>query len=206
MRTKKTTVKEKIVRNGYDKIAEEYHAHRNIFNSRDLLKNFSTYLSDNAIVLDAGCGAGVPCLSSLAKMGFEVIGADFSKNMLQIAKRNVQEAHLIKGDIICLGFRNDVFDGLIAFYSIIHVPREEHFSLFQSFHEVLKPNAVMLICMGPDKWEGVDEYFGAKMFWSHYSSEESLKMLKKAGFEVISSKLLVIGGERQNWIFCRNRK
>ena len=169
MRTKKTIAKEKIVRNGYDKIAEEYQANRNCFNSKGLLKKFSSYLSDNAMVLDAGCGAGVPCISLLVEMGFEVIGVDFSKSMLQIAKKNVHEAHLIKGDLICLGFRNDVFDGLIAFYSIIHIPREEHFSLFQSFHKILKPNAVMLICMGPDKWEGVDEYFGIKMFWSHYN-------------------------------------
>lgn len=206
MRTKKTTTREEIVRRGYDKIAGEYQAKRHIFDNRKLLNKFSDYLPKNAIILDAGCGAGEPCANTLIQRGFEIVGVDFSKSMLKMAKKNVLEAYLVNGDMTSIGFRDDTFNGLIAFYSIIHVPREMHFPLFQSFHRILKPNAIMLICIGPDKWEGVDEYFGIKMFWSHFSSEKSLKILEKAGIEIISNELLIIGGERQSWILGRNKK
>lgn len=204
LRAKKATAREEIVRRGYDKIAEEYQANRHIFDNSELLNKFSDYLPKNAEVLDVGCGAGAPS-SSLVQKGFEVIGVDFSKNMLNLAKKNVPKCHLIIGDIIDLGFRDSTFDGLIAFYSIIHVPREMHTSLFQGFHRILKPDAVMLVCIGPDRWEGVEEYFGVEMFWSHYSSKESLKIMEKAGIKIISEKLLVIGGEKHSWILGRNK-
>jgi len=54
--------------------------------------------------------------------------------------------------------------------------------------------------------ERIAEYFGTEMFWSHYSSERSLKLVKDAGFQIIWDKHLVRGGEEQYWILARNQK
>jgi len=105
-----------------------------------------------------------------------------------------------------MDFEDDSFDGLTAFYSVFHVPREKHFSLFKSFHRILKDQGIMMICIGGDEWEGTAEYFGTEMFWSHYSSERSLKLVKDAGFQIIWHKHLVRGGEEQYWILARNQK
>jgi ubiquinone/menaquinone biosynthesis C-methylase UbiE len=198
--------KKEIVRKGYDEIAREYQANRHIFDNVEVLKEFSNYLPKNARILDAGCGAGVPCAKLLVQAGFEVVGIDFSASMLKMAKKNVPEATLIKEDMTKLGFRDNAFDGLVALYSIIHVPREMHASLYQSFHRILKPDGIMLICLGSDEWEGEDEYFGARMFWSEYNLEEALQMVKNAGIQIISGKHLVVGGERHYWITARNQK
>lgn len=135
------TEKKVIVKNGYDKIAREYQANRHSFDNIEVFREFSNYLPKNARILDAGCGAGVPFARLLMRAGFEVVGVDFSSSMLKLARKKVPEASLIKEDMTKLGFRENSFDGLVALYSIIHVPREMHTLLYQSFHRILKPDA-----------------------------------------------------------------
>ncbi len=198
--------KEEIVRKGYDKLAEEYQAIRQAFDSERELGEFVSWLSKKAKVLDVGCGTGVPVAKSLVERGFDVTGIDFSNNMLKLARENVPKARFVLKDITKLDFEADSFDGLTALYSIIHVPRKKHFSLFQSFHRILKPEGIMLICLGPDEWEGTDKYHDTEMFWSHYSPEKSLQLIRKAGFEIILDKILTRGRERHYWILARNKQ
>lgn len=198
--------KESIVRKGYDEIAEEYHVSRNRFDHGKELRELAGLLPKNATILDVGCGAGVPVAKFLVESGFAVTGIDFSRKMLRLARKNVPEATFIKKDMTKLDFAVNSFDGLTAFYSIIHVPREKHSSLFDSFHRILKPKGIMLVCMGPDEWEATDVYLGTKMFWSQYSPEISSELVKDAGFQIISDRILVRGGERHYWILARNKK
>ena len=199
------TEKKEIVRKGYDKIAREYQADRGLFKNTKELREFASHLSKNARVLDVGCGAGVPITKFLVESGFDVTGIDFSEGMLKLARKNVPKARFIKKDMTKMDFEDNSFEGLTAFYSIFHVPRKKHFSLFKSLHRILKPKGVMLICLGPDHWEGTDEYYGVEMFWSHYSSEKSLQLVRNAGFQIIWDKHLVRGGENQYWILAKNK-
>ena len=198
--------KKEIVRDGYNQIAAEYQANRHIFDNIEVLEEFSSYLPSKARILDVGCGAEVPSARLLVQIGFEVVGVDFSSSMLRLARKSVPEATLIQEDMTRLGFRDNTFDGLVALYSIIHVPREMHTSLYQSFHRILKPDGLMLICIGSNEWEGEDEYFGARMFWSEYNHEEAIQMVKNAGIQIITGKHLVTGGERHYWIIARNEE
>ena len=199
------TEKEEFVRKGYNKIAKEYQANRHIFKNSKELEEFASSLSENAKILDVGCGAGVPVTKFLVECGFDVTGVDFSEGMLKLARKNVSRAKFIKKDMTKMDFKDDSFDGLTAF-SVFHVPKEKHFSLFKSFSRILKDQGIMMICIGGDEWEGTAEYFGTEMFWSHYSSEKSLKLVKDAGFQIIWDKHLVRGGEEQYWILARNKK
>ena len=215
------TEKEEIVRKGYDKIAKEYQANRHTFDNvasrqsfpikhhRTLRKEweeFANLLPKGAKVLDVGCGAGSSRTEFLIVSGFDVTGVDISESMLKIARKNVPKAKFIKKDMTKMDFEENSFYGLTAMYSIIHVPREKHFSLFQSFHRILKPNGVMLISTSPDEFEGITEYYGVKMFWSQYDSEKFLQIVKDAGFQIIFDKRLIISGEKQYWILARNKK
>lgn len=199
------TEKEKIVEKGDNKIAKEYQANRHIFDNRKEIEKFVSLLPKNAKVLDVGCGAGVPVTNFLVESGFDATGVDFSEGMLKLARRNVPKAKFIKKDMTKLDFKENSFDGLTAFYSIIHVSREKHSSLFQSFHRMLKPKGVMLISIGPDKWEGTDGYYGTEMFWSHHNPEKSLQITKDAGFQIIFDKHIVSGGEEHYWILAKNK-
>jgi ubiquinone/menaquinone biosynthesis C-methylase UbiE len=198
--------KRRLVRKGYDRIAEEYQADRYILDNRKELEEFAGSLPKNAKVLDVGCGAGIPAAKFLIESEFEVVGIDFSETMLKLARKNVPGATFIRKDMTELDFAENSFDGLAAFYSIIHVPREKHSLLFESFHRILKSDGIMLVCMGPDEWEATEEYYGTSMFWSHYDPEKSLQLVKDAGFQTIFDKILRRGKERHYWILARNKK
>lgn len=201
-----TKEKEEIVRKGYDKLAEKYQVIRHAFDNEEELGEFTSLLPRKAKVLDVGCGTGVPVAESLVEKGFDVTGIDFSDNMLKLARKNVPKAKFVLKDMTKLNFEADSFDGLTALYSIIHLPRKKHFSLFQSFHRILKQEGIMLICLGPDEWEATDKYCDTEMFWSHYNPEKSLQLIEKAHFEIIFDKILTRGGERHYWILARNKK
>jgi ubiquinone/menaquinone biosynthesis C-methylase UbiE len=198
--------KEDVVRKGYDKIAEVYQANRHELDNMNQLKEFANLLPKNAKILDVGCGAGVPVARFLVESGFQVVGIDFSEEMLRLARKNVPRATFVEEDMTKLDFADNSFDGLTAFYSIIHVPREKQPLLFESFHRILKPEGIMLVCMGPDEWEATEEYYGASMFWSQYSPEKSLQLVRDADFQTIYDKIIEIGKERHYWILAKNRK
>ena len=198
--------KGKLVEQGYDKIAEKYHSSRAKFKHRRELAAFMRLLPEKARILDAGCGAGVPISKTLAARGFRVTGIDISRKMLELARRHVPSAKFFKKDMARLDFPANSFDGIASFYAIIHVPREKHPKIFQGFHRLLKPGGIMLACMGPDEWEATEDYKGTKMFWSHYSPEKSLEIIKESGFGIISARLLKRGGETHYWVLARNVK
>ncbi len=200
------TEKGNLVKKGYDKIAEEYQADRHIFDHTKELVKFASLLPKDARVIDVGCGAGVPVAKFLVESGFEVVGIDFSQKMLGLARKNVPQATFIRKDMTRLDFADNSFDGLTAFYSIIHVPREKHSQLFRDFARILKPNGIMLAMMGSDEWEATEVYHGIRMFWSQYAPQESLQLVKDAGFEVIFDGILERGNERHYLIMARNKK
>lgn len=198
--------KEKIVEEGYNKIASKYHSQRGSYDSLIELKKFAPLLSPGSKVLDVGCGAGFPVTRFLVDEGFSVIGVDISKEMLSLAKKHVPEATFIKSDMSEMSFSDNFFDGLVSFYAIIHVSKEKHANLFTKFHKILKSDGVMLITLGRTEWEEVEEYFGVKMFWSHYGREQSLALVKDAGFEIIFEEIFERGGERVYCILARAKK
>ncbi|HEX9897745.1 MAG TPA: class I SAM-dependent methyltransferase, partial [Candidatus Methylomirabilis sp.] len=101
----------RIVRDAYDRMASRYlKARSRGLPEPPLLSEFSRLLPPNALVLDAGCGAGLPVTQTLAR-GHRVIGVDFSLAQLRLARRSVPEARFACQDMIRLAFPAGVFDG-----------------------------------------------------------------------------------------------
>jgi len=198
--------KEKIVEEGYNKIALKYHSERNKFESIIELRQFTKLLVSRAKILDVGCGAGVPVTKYLVDEGFSVVGLDISEEMLYLAKKHVPKGEFLKADMSEMDFPDDSFDGIVSFYAIIHLPREKHALLFKKFQRILKPGGIILIGLGSGEWEETGEYFGAKMFWSFYSAEKSLELVKDAGFEIIFEEVLERGGEQHYWILAKSNQ
>ena len=184
-----------IVKAGYNSIANRYLAER----TRDsadvrLLNDLIERLPDNASVLDAGCGAGVP-ISLMLSERFKVTGVDFSEAQIELAKKLAPRADFICRDMTELDFPENSFDGICSYFAIIHIPREEHRSLLVNFHRMLKPNGHGLLCLGAENLvDDIDEnYLGTRMYWSHYDTDVYLKMLKDSGFSLIWKKYVVDG-------------
>lgn len=182
----------KTVREGYNAMADRYLAER----QRDsgdvrLLSELIERLPANAKVLDAGCGAGIP-VSLMLSERFKVTGVDFSEAQIELAKRNIPHARFLCEDMTQLDFPDSTFDGITSYYAIIHIPREEHQALLANFHRMLKPGGFALLCLGAEHLiDDIEEdFYGARMYWSHYDRETYLGLLKELGFQVIWSRLV----------------
>ena len=180
------------VRAGYNKIANAYLASRNE-DSEDvlMLNELIQRLPSGARVLDAGCGAGVPITRLLCQF-FQVVGADFAEAQVKLARKLIPQAQFVCQDITKLGFREDTFDAICSYYAIIHIPRKEHKGIIHRFHQLLKPYGWVLLCLGAEDLEEdiVENYLGARMYWSHYNAETNLRIIRNCGFDTIVSKVI----------------
>ena len=192
----------KTVAEAYNCIADRYYQNRDRFINVDELKEYARLLPPKARLLDAGCGAGRPVCKYLVERGHHVTGIDISPKMLAMARRNVPAAEFILMDMTELAFRDSSFDGISAFYSIIHIPREMHPGIFSDFHRLLKPDGIMLVSLGSTDWEGTENFHGKKMFWSHYAPERSYEIIAETGFNIIFDRFVHAADERHYWLLA----
>ncbi len=148
----------RTVEAGYDRVAEAYLSTKNPEDPVTLavLEDLASDLPSTAAVLDLGCGAGIPVTRWLAHRGYAVTGVDVSARQLELARKYVPEATFIKADMIDLAFRPETFDAVVAFHSIIHVPREEHPALLATIHRWLKPGGTFMATLTVTEFEGED--------------------------------------------------
>ncbi|MGB2695685.1 MAG: class I SAM-dependent methyltransferase [Dehalococcoidia bacterium] len=183
-----------LVARGYDKVADEYVRWR----TRETRDSIVTHLDRatdglprGARVLDVGCGAGMPYAAHLSER-FEVVGVDISHRQLALAHELVRGASFLRADMCALPFASTSFDAIVALYSIIHVPKEEHETLFRSLREMLRQGGRLLAVVGSQAWEGTESDWlvrGAEMFWSHFDGEHYLRLIADAGFNVLNSSI-----------------
>jgi SAM-dependent methyltransferase len=181
-----------LVRDGYDKVAPAYLETRKAHSPDiELLQRLAERLRPRAAILDAGCGAGVPVTSQLAKH-FNVTGVDISIAQLRLARDLVPSAELVCQDLSALGFADSSFDAICSYYAVIHVPRSLHAHILAEFHRLLAPGGLALLCLGAnDLEEEVEEdYFGVEMYWSHYDEETNRRLLNNVGLEEIWAELV----------------
>jgi SAM-dependent methyltransferase len=204
----------RVVEEGYDRMAESYLGTKNPEDptTLDALEELTRGLPSGAAVLDLGCGAGIPVTRWLADQRFAVTGVDFSARQLDLARQHVPEAAFLKADMTDLDFPPGSFDAVVAFYSIIHVPRAEHPALLAKIQHWLKPGGAFLATWALGAWEGEEEDWegwGAAMRWSHYGEEANLRMLREAGFEVASAEARTgkgTGDDEETWLWVLARK
>jgi len=181
-----------IVTKGYDKISQLYNDERarSFWHTDAEVDTFSKCMPVGARVLDVGCGSGLVS-STLQQNGFRVTGIDVSEKMLELARKNSPASTFRLMDMRRLRFLPNSFDGVIGLYSIIHVPRRFHLGVLRGFRRVLKSKGFLAIHMGWGDYVGVEENWhgwGAALYWSHFDKEANLALLRKAGFQVVSSR------------------
>jgi ubiquinone/menaquinone biosynthesis C-methylase UbiE len=90
-------------------------------------KRFISTLTNGSTVLDLGCGNGRNSIY-LAKEGMKVIGIDFSRGLINIAKNKmewkevVDRVDLMEGDIGFLPLRNESVDAILYIATLHHLP------------------------------------------------------------------------------------
>lgn len=175
-----------FVRRAYDELAETYAAKRGDSPVRDRLEELLAEAPPDARLLDAGCGQGTPILERAAA-STEAVGLDFSREQLRLAAENAPDGALVRGDMTALPFEADSFDVVVAAYSLIHVPLEQHAAVVEEFARVLRPGGTTLLSEGLTEWCGHNPDWldtGVEMRWEIAGLETTRRQLRDAGFSV----------------------
>src|SRR3989337_3270000 len=92
----------------YDKIAPEISKVYDQQTHIKSVKSFVGKLSEKAKILDLGCGSGKD-VGIFRQYGFQAIGIDGSKGMINEAKKRYPDEKFILADVRSLEFPNDHF-------------------------------------------------------------------------------------------------
>lgn len=195
------------LQNIYDGFADTYDENRGLFDMTEVFDSFYSGLdSDSGCLLDLGCGAGEPLARFFLDLGWQVTGVDFSKRMLELARRYAPEMEQVGGDMREVQFDQASFDAVAAVYSLFHVPRDDHRRLLANVLSWLKPGGRLLFTYatkeytGEEEFDGFIEFMGQQLYYSHTRPEKLRKMLEEVGFTAVSFIYRDIGGETFLWV------
>lgn len=179
-----------IVEHGYDAIAETYLEKRVELASaeeRGFLERVLAAITPGSVVVELGCGAGVPFTAALAAVS-RVVGVDLSSAQLRLARARVPSARLVRADMATFAVRPASVDVVAAFASIGHVPRGLHGSLYRSIASWLRPGGAFASQhpTGDNPEEIDDDWMGAPMYFSHPDLDGTLELIRTAGLAIES--------------------
>ncbi|MEW6057763.1 MAG: class I SAM-dependent methyltransferase [Bdellovibrionota bacterium] len=175
----------------YSRVADEYA--RRIFDElefkpkdREILNQFSAQVSSKGRICDLGCGPG-HVSKYLRERGLDVFGVDVSSGMLDQARLLNPEIEFQHMDMSALDFKDGSLAGVVALYSVIHIPRDEVVSVLTEIRRVLAVQGTLLLShhIGNQTLR-LDEWWGKKVHldFLFFERKEMEGYLEKAGFEV----------------------
>jgi cyclopropane fatty-acyl-phospholipid synthase-like methyltransferase len=184
----------RIVEKGYDAIADRYAAWAATDESNSRMRQVAkllTLIPPGAEVLELGCGSGVPVTKALAER-FNVTGVDISEAQVDRARVTVPTAHLIHADMTTVRFPGEAFDAVVALFSIIHVPRDEHAELLVRVRSWIKPGGYLLANMASRDDPGTidDDWLGTPMYSSGFDAATNEHLIQRAGFDIIEADII----------------
>jgi cyclopropane fatty-acyl-phospholipid synthase-like methyltransferase len=201
----------RIVAAGYDRVADSYERLEETGREWPRLRRLRELLVDvpeGGAVLDLGCGNGLPALREIA-CRHVATGVDVSGVQAERARKNVPEAAVLHGDMAATDFAVDAFDAIVSFYAVEHVPRERHAELFRRFHDWLRPNGWLLFSVeARNTHEAVGEWLGTPMFFSQFGPEETLELVRGAGFTIerAEREVQLEGGSEIEYLWVRAQR
>jgi len=179
-----------LVRRGYDAISRAYRDDEGRADARSdagtdryqgWIEESARLIRPRARVLDLGCGAGVPATKLLTDRNFDVLGLDISAVQIERARQLVPGAAFEQADMVTWEHEPASFDAVVSFYALIHVPLEDQRNLLPKIRSWLRPAGYLLAIVGAERWTGVEDYYGAAMFWDHADRDTYLVWLTEAG-------------------------
>ncbi|MFE9427387.1 class I SAM-dependent methyltransferase [Kitasatospora sp. NPDC006697] len=95
-------------------------------------------------VADVGCGPG-HVTAHLRELGLDAFGIDLSPGMVEVARRDHPGLRFEVGSMTDLALADGSVAGLLAFWSLIHIPDEAVPGVLAQFRRVLRPGGPLLL-------------------------------------------------------------
>jgi SAM-dependent methyltransferase len=95
-------------------------------------------------VADVGCGPG-RIAAYLRELGVDTFGIDLSPAMIDIARSDHPGLRFEVGSMTDLDLPDSSIAGLVAWYSLIHIPDDEIGRVFAQFRRVLRPGGLLVL-------------------------------------------------------------
>lgn len=133
----------------YDRVAEQYadeyfnELERKPFD-REMLDEFARAVGVQARVCEIGCGPG-QVASYLRDRGVAMCGIDLSRQMVTCARRLNPDISFEQGDMLALDLPDTSLGGIVSFYSIIHLKREDVLLALKEMCRVLEPGGRLML-------------------------------------------------------------
>ena len=160
-------------------------------------------------VADVGCGPG-HVTAHLHKLGVDAFGIDVSPGMVEVARSDHPELRFEVGSMTDLRLADESTAGLLAFWSLIHVPDDAVPAVLAGFRRVLRPGAPLLIGfhVGEGSRLKTQGYGGhpMKVFVHRRRPAQLSGWLREAGFTVETEMLLDPEGTAPGAILFARRR
>jgi SAM-dependent methyltransferase len=137
------------IRTSYDTVAVSYADYvRDALDGAPYLRSalalFAEMVRANGgPVADVGCGPG-HVTARLHELGTDAFGIDLSPAMIDVARRDHPGLRFEVGSMTDLPLTDASVAGLVAFWSLIHIPDETVPLVFSQFRRVLRPGGLLL--------------------------------------------------------------
>lgn len=174
-----------MVEKGYDQVVDAYAQLEDATWPRmRWLEKLLVLLPPGACVLDLGCGLGDPADIAVAQR-HRITGVDISEAQLRKARQNVPTGTFIHADLATVAFPPESFDAVVSFYTLEHLPREEHPAVLAHIATWLASNGYLLLgTEAVDNPYIVGTWLGVPMFFSGYDADTVQQLIIEAGFVV----------------------
>jgi SAM-dependent methyltransferase len=140
-------------------------------------------------VADIGCGPG-HTTALLRELGADAFGIDLSPAMIEIARREHPDARFEVGSMTNLDLADDSLAGVLAWWSLIHIPDEAVPGVLGQFHRVLRPGGVLAVGFHVGEMPGGDDNQPTHADVHHRPPSRVADWLREAGFTVEAQHLL----------------
>lgn len=153
-------------------------------------------------VVEVGCGPG-RITAHLASLGLRTRGIDLSPRMVAEARRLHPDLEFEVGSMTSLELPEHALDGLVAWYSVIHVPPSRHRALYTGFRRALAPGGLLLLAFqcgaeGRRRLQQAYGHGGVELEAYRLRPERVEEDLAGAGFELVARTVRAPSGSELN--------
>ncbi|OHV36105.1 MULTISPECIES: class I SAM-dependent methyltransferase [Pseudofrankia] len=176
-------------RAAYDAVASQYAA---LFADplagrpldRGLLTGFAELVrtAPPGPVADLGCGPG-HLTAMLHTLGLDAFGADLSPAMIALARQAYPRLRFDVATMTGLDLADGALSGIVAWYSIIHIPPAELPGTIAEFHRLLTPGGQLLLAFQTtDQPDGPPQPFDHKVTTAYrWPTDTAAALLRGTG-------------------------